>query len=321
MIESVLYPGVVARFLLLPAAFWTTASLGGLAYLSLIKKQTFSRIQLLGLVLLFLLLSLLTITLAWLEQNQFPNYVLSTFGIHLSSFRWLPFISATVVALAVIPKRSKLILSLLPFFLMIIMTVVRWVSPTFFLEAGVENGLVETGQNLALAASTFILFTLIWQHRRTHQKLYLSLLLVMLIGVIFLIGEEISWGQQILQFESHDFFQRNNLQTEHTLHNMRYVQDLLFNVYVIIGFFGSFGWRIRPFISKLLPKQAPIILRFIPPVWIATYFVPLFAYGVIRVIAGPLEIKTWEESVELVAYVGIMFTTYRHWQKRNQKLS
>lgn len=80
-----------------------------------------------------------------------------------------------------------------------------------------EGGPAESLTVVALLAASFVSFRRFrggvgWRDR----SLSLAVALLLLLGV----GEELSWGQRLLDFETPGFFQRHNDQSELNLHNL-----------------------------------------------------------------------------------------------------
>ena len=114
-------------------------------------------------------------------------------------------------------------------------------------------------------------------------------------------------------FDNPEFFEENNTQNEFTIHNLEPVQGVLAEVYIIIGFFGAFGWLI---LSKLPQRIQSGFLRYIfPAKYLSPYFffvffiyillvwlLPLFEYefGWTSMARGSFFIWRDQEPVELI---------------------
>jgi len=94
-----------------------------------------------------------------------------------------------------------------------------------------EDGLVEYAAVICYLVSAGIVLTLFFISK-TSEKRYLFKfrrnILFLLIGFLFLIfaGEEISWGQRILNFTPPEFWSQLNRQGELTLHNLNFWEAL-----------------------------------------------------------------------------------------------
>ena len=83
----------------------------------------------------------------------------------------------------------------------------------------VEDGLIEWLTVLALVATMVVCFQRFWQLRRQAKPLFLGMTLLFGLAFLFGAGEEISWGQRLLNIESPEFFLKHNAQEEINFHN------------------------------------------------------------------------------------------------------
>ena len=98
---------------------------------------------------------------------------------------------------------------------------------------------------------------------------------------LFVAGEEVSWGQRLLGFDSPEFFLANNFQQEMTLHNLP--QSFVSPKWILIIVLASYGLllpaaarvqRLRALIAKTGAAAPPIQLR----PWFAAAIVLLLWY-------------------------------------------
>ena len=82
-----------------------------------------------------------------------------------------------------------------------------------------EGNFVENLQAFLLFFSILILFFITKKIKNKNINIYYFLIL-QCVGLIFFLGEEISWGQHIFQWESPEIFLKNNKQEETNLHNI-----------------------------------------------------------------------------------------------------
>ncbi len=96
-----------------------------------------------------------------------------------------------------------------------------YIDDDFFMSRlATEDGVIEWLTVLALATTSVVCIYRAITLRGERSTLFLSM--TFLLGVVFLFGagEEISWGQRILNTESSEFFQQHNAQGETNLHNL-----------------------------------------------------------------------------------------------------
>ncbi|MCK0149652.1 hypothetical protein MWU54_06435 [Marivita sp. S6314] len=90
----------------------------------------------------------------------------------------------------------------------------------FFTYFGAEDSLIENITAVALVISGLILLRRAINARHAVTRGALALGVVYGLLYIWAGGEEISWGQRIIGFESPAYFQENNDQQEFTFHNL-----------------------------------------------------------------------------------------------------
>jgi len=121
-----------------------------------------------------------------------------------------------------------------------------------------------------LIASIFGAFLAV---RFLKQKKYLVGIsyIILSLGMFFVFGEEISWGQRIFDIPTLGYFQEHNSHNENNIHNLMGVYVKYFKV--LIGFYGSFSWMLL----LIDIKKFRFILNpyFIPKWYLMSYFIPM----------------------------------------------
>ena len=146
--------------------------------------------------------------------------------------------------------------------------------------AGAEDGVFE------YLTALFFFLASIFSIRAFFQEKNIWLLLF---GLVLFVGfgEEVSWGQRIFAFEPPEFFLKENVQKEFTIHNLEVFNahdfdhnkksgfqklitvDFLYKLFCIC--FGA----IVPVLALLNRKLNAVLVRFkipIPSVWIGSFF-------------------------------------------------
>lgn len=85
---------------------------------------------------------------------------------------------------------------------------------------GAEDSAAENATAVFLVLAGLVLLHRIWSARRGVTRAALGLGVLYGLAYVWAGGEEISWGQRILGFESPEYFRDNNDQGEFTLHNL-----------------------------------------------------------------------------------------------------
>ncbi len=157
---------------------------------------------------------------------------------------------------------------------------------------------------------------------RLHRKrlrLEAGLYVLLVLGFIFVAGEEVSWGQRILDFDGPAALVESNTQNEANLHNLLGRRSLE-GVYILVGLFGAMGAR---WLVPRLPALRQRSWLFAPPALLAPWFLAVAVYytwvDYIDVVTVGLlgdavewrQVKRLQEYPELALACGfLLFTTY-----------
>lgn len=182
--------------------------------------------------------------------------------------------------------------------------------PPLYLSFTYEDRLAEWMQVIFLATSALLFSRIVYRQQR-----YRWFFLVMTVLCIYVVGEEVSWGQRLLSLRVPDVFLHYNLQQETNLHNflvgpydtaMKRCSEWL-----LVLLLGGAAFYAHPFSSRLkfvarLKKQfAPA-----PPVFLCSFFIA----------AALLELRLFEVNESEIAELLISFCValYSHfcWRKR-----
>lgn len=136
-----------------------------------------------------------------------------------------------------------------------------------------ENGPFEWGTAIVLFVIGVYTLFFLFQNRTHLKRNGFLLILIFGLAILALLGalEEISWGQNALQFKSTDFFIHYNKQKETNIHNL--IDPQIFNVIINAPFYALFLFLplvLHFFINhpavKRLKKNG--YLEFAPPIHI-----------------------------------------------------
>lgn len=162
-----------------------------------------------------------------------------------------------------------------------------------------EGNLVENLQIIALlagAVSSFILFKKYLKKHFTYTLIYFMLM----IGFLGIAGEEISWGQRLLNIVTPDYFSERNVQKEINIHNLSTIGTTVPYIYSLVGFLGSFMWEAR---RKVQFLQKEFFDHLIPGWQFMFYFYFSFIFN-LPIILGNSFLGEWSEFAELMLYIG-----------------
>jgi hypothetical protein len=135
-----------------------------------------------------------------------------------------------------------------------------------------------------------------------------ALYIIAILGLCFLVGEEISWGQRLFGWQTPEDLARVNRQGETTVHNIGAAQDAVGWALLLIGFWGSvLPWLLRA--GAPLARFREVLSPYVPPERLAPYFLPMFLWRIYRNLF-PLPSKftyaivQLNEPLELVMAIG-----------------
>ena len=165
--------------------------------------------------------------------------------------------------------------------------VLSYTHPDFFRhQYTVEDGFIEWLTVVALLATMIVCLRRAWQLKQRAKPLFMAMTILFGLAFLFGAGEEISWGQRLLNLESPAFFKENNAQGETNFHNT-IINDTKINKLVFgkgIGILLLFYlavfiplYRRRPAFKKLVDRFAiPIASNY----QIAAYIIALLVIQV-----------------------------------------
>ncbi|RIL12368.1 hypothetical protein DCC79_01690 [bacterium] len=182
-----------------------------------------------------------------------------------------------------------------------------------------EDGVVETLQVAAYAVALVAAVRLTLRLRATGAARWLVTLYALLVaGLVFMIGEELSWGQRIVGWGTPDTLASANKQAETNLHNIYGVGDTFKWIQMLAGAYGS----ILPFAvgrgSRFAARRADLAW-IVPAPPLALYFAPMFVWRIYRnVFPDPARfnflVTEFNEVVELIFALGIAWFLVLRWR-------
>ena len=153
-----------------------------------------------------------------------------------------------------------------------------------------EGNLIENSQFLALILSS--VFSFLFAKKLKKGKLKY---IFYFFGIVLFIvaGDEVAWGQRLLDFQTPDQILKMNSQQETTVHNIGNFGGIVKYIYIVVGLYGSFAYF---FLRNKI---------FAPDSHLFPYFFSAVVYNSITLF--PHSIGIWSEPAELMLYLGVMF--------------
>jgi hypothetical protein len=133
---------------------------------------------------------------------------------------------------------------------------------------------------------------------------------VLCCGLLFLIGEEVSWGQRIFGWETPESVAAVNKQEETNLHNIHGVGSSFKWIQMLVGAYGTILPIVflRPAFSARFRK----LIEAVVPHWtLVPFFMPMFVWKLYRNLSGTPErfyyvITNYNEVIELILAMGFL---------------
>lgn len=237
------------------------------------------------------------------------------------SGRIMEFVTATAQAWQLSPWIIFLIL-LTPILIMVIGASSALFGKNVYLLVTGEDGIAENLQVLIYIITFVLALTVTLRYWQAKERFIALLYLILCVGLLFLTGEEISWGQRIFGWGTTGIFAEINQQQETNLHNIEGVHDLFKWVQLLVGAYGVFlplivkRWTVSPHFRSLLAAITP-------PAVLIPYFGAMFLWKLYRnLLTAPgrweFRFAEYNEVLELVLALGLfLFMIFQ--LRRNQR--
>lgn len=315
LIETITYPGLLQVWFGIHLHWLVLYWLGGMALAAIILKRPVWPASLSRWIIYPYLLSALVLVMGtWAENTFYLNYVFATWGINLLGVLHLTGLLLGFGALALVFNRgvswrgNRLFIFITPVVVLTCAYFLQTLDYVFFRWLVQEDGPVETAQVVILLIAVYCSLKLFIIHK-AKDRLMAGLMLLAFAGLIFITGEEISWGQRIFQWDTPEHFAEINMQRETNVHNLEQVFATTIRLYILITFYGAFAWIFAPLVSRFWPAER--IAHLVPSGLLMGYFVPSLVYNIYRVVSNIRPMDRWEETTELLLYMGIMLHMIR----------
>lgn len=224
-------------------------------------------------------------------------------------------------------RRSALMIALFPIVLIAFIALLAILSMdpkssfrAVFRWATAEDSVLEWLQFLLVFGSGLALGWVSMLLLRGRLLIVSLLYLALAFGVLFVAGEEISWGQRVFGWETPDSLADINHQNETNIHNIRAFQ-FLFGVVLMIG---SAYAAFAPLVRAALRTQVffPALSHLmIPPLFLIPAFLMPFGYRFVRLFFWPetqFIVVKFGEAPELCLYFGLFMFTYLNLRRLTQ---
>lgn len=328
LLDSYKYPGFFKKHFFLDSKYLFVLLIASLILLFFKNKEFFKNKFLKRFSISFLLINLiLMLGFSYLEFIHYENYVYNLFHINHAYFV-LFFIEGAVLSLLTcwdwFKKRINVLISTL-FLFFLLMGLFTYTFPVnFFIEINKEDQLIETLQFFVVIFSAGLAFLLALLHQKQKNTFYFLFYLFGGLVLLFVAGDEISWGQRIFNFQTPELIlQHADSQNEVSIHNTQGIVQYLGQIYLFIGAYGSFSFIIYEILKRKFKKIEPIIKHFFIIFPASLFFFLKFLYDFLSgqtSIDFPFKFRSWSEYTELAMYLGVFIHLfllyYKHLAKK-----
>jgi hypothetical protein len=216
----------------------------------------------------------------------------------------------------------------------------------FFLEQDTiiwlvrEDGVFESLGASAFLGSAILFFVLFAKHKTGNDLILFKTqrnLFYLMLGLLFffIFGEEISWGQRILNLRTPEFFEQHNIQDEINLHNLKVFNSVneenekrpWWNIFSMSRLFRIF-WFFTAFLIPILNSSSFWVSRLVSrlnfpvfPIWLGIFFPLNYLVSKIMevLISRDIRFVEIEETSHGVFFLVAAYCLYVKYLKSNPK--
>jgi hypothetical protein len=182
--------------------------------------------------------------------------------------------------------------------------------PPLFRALVVEDGPLEWAGTAAYAGAFSLAALLAVCLARAGRHASAAGALLLSIACLFVVGEEISWGQRLGGWETPAGLRAANVQEETTVHNVSGVDEVFRLALLLVGLYGSCAW--------LVARRQPQPLVLAPPLFLASLFVVPLVYYAARLALLPTPsygVAKFSELPELLVASGLLAVLVLSWRR------
>lgn len=166
-----------------------------------------------------------------------------------------------------------------------------------------EDGPVEWLTVVVYALAAIIAFTVVMTLRSAHETVLSVLFALFALGLVFVAGEEASWGQRIFGYETPESWASVNTKDETNIHNLSSFP--VQRAFLCVALYGAFG---RILLGSVFARIGPIWrdLLTAPPVLFLYFALPAGLFLYFEYVESTVDLP---EGMHLGEYLGAKFIT------------
>lgn len=206
----------------------------------------------------------------------------------------------------------------LPFVIMLIGVIAALLGKEVYKTFTGEDRVSEYLQVVGWVVAFGLACSILKKAKLIDDRFIITLYAILAVGIIFLIGEEVSWGQRWFGWETPETYREINKQSETNIHNLHGVERTLKFVHTTIGACGTF----LPLVMLRIRKSSPNYQRWtmlVPHYTLIPFFLTTFLWRLYRNVSVPprryyFVVAEYAEVMELI--LALAFVFFLLYQKR-----
>ncbi len=215
-----------------------------------------------------------------------------------------------------ISNRSMLMLLVVPFLVAVTGVATALMGKETYKWFTGEDRIAESFQALLYALALVLCVVIVTRLWREGRRGIALLYVIVAVGLTFMVGEEVSWGQRFFGWTTPESFLEANKQGETNLHNIHGVGYAFKWLQLVVGAYGT----LLPLLLlrvNVQPRMRQFLAMVVPPVTLVPYFMMLFIWRMYRnLFEAPRQfyfvVSEYNEVMELILASGFfMFMLYQ----------
>jgi hypothetical protein len=171
-----------------------------------------------------------------------------------------------------------------------------------------EDGPAEWMSAICLVFAGLIALRIAFNRFKTGHSWQALLFIAVALVMLFAGGEEASWGQRVFGWETPQELADINDQEETNLHNIGAFLDITNLAMFLIGLYGTVAYIVDRAL-RIARRWDQGEYLFVPPFFLATYFLPILVFRIARVTVfteSNFTLNRLGEWAEMVVAVGLL---------------